>query len=192
LQSGWAVGLIGTIIIGIICTHCVHILIQAEYELCKRKKVPLMNYAAVAENSLSEGPSWLKPFGAIFSEIINVFLVVYLIGASCVYVLFVASNIKALVDYAFDIDLELRIYMWIILLPLIMINLIKKLKFYAPFSTVGNAITMVSFAIIAYYIFREPITFEGKHAVGSLSEFPLFFGTVLFALEAIYVVSLNV
>lgn len=38
-------------------------------------------------------------------------------------------------------------------------------------------------------MFREPISTEGKNAVGSLAEFPLFFGTVLFALEAIGVVS---
>lgn len=39
-------------------------------------------------------------------------------------------------------------------------------------------------------MFNEPISTEGKKAVGSLSDFPLFFGTVLFALEAIGVVSL--
>lgn len=38
-NSGWVVGLIGTIIIGIICTYCVHMLLRAQYELCKRKKV---------------------------------------------------------------------------------------------------------------------------------------------------------
>lgn len=48
---------------------------------------------------------------------------------------------------------------------------------------------MVSFGIICYYIFRDPVTFEGKEAFGKLEEFPLFFGTVLFALEAIGVVS---
>lgn len=58
----------------------------------------------------------------------------------------------------------------------------------APFSTLANFITLISFGIICYYIFREPITLEGKHAVGPIQEFPLFFGTVLFALEAIGVI----
>ena len=68
---------------------------------------------------------------------------------------------------------------------------VRNLKFLAPFSTIANAITLVSFGIIAYYIFKDPITFEGKHAFGPVAEFPLFFGTVLFALEAIGVVSNN-
>lgn len=38
-HSGFVVGSIGTVVIGLICTYCIHLLIKAEYELCKRKKV---------------------------------------------------------------------------------------------------------------------------------------------------------
>lgn len=60
---------------------------------------------------------------------------------------------------------------------------------FLPISIIANFVTFITFAIIAYYIFRDPITTEGKEAVGDLKKFPLFFGTVLFALEAIGVVS---
>lgn len=66
----------------------------------------------------------------------------------------------------------------------------RNLKYLAPFSSVANFVTIISFGIIAYYIFREPISLEGRVAVGTVKEFPLFFGTVLFALEAIGVVSI--
>lgn len=65
---------------------------------------------------------------------------------------------------------------------------VRNLKYLAPFSTIANIITMVSFGIICYYIFREPITLEGREPGGELKNFPLYFGTVLFALEAIGVV----
>lgn len=38
-NSGYAVGFVGTIVIGIICTYCIHMLLRSHYELCKRKKV---------------------------------------------------------------------------------------------------------------------------------------------------------
>lgn len=52
----------------------------------------------------------------------------------------------------------------------------------------GNLITLGSFGIILYYIFCEKLTFEGKRAAGPISDFTIFFGTVLFALEAIGVI----
>lgn len=99
--------------------------------------------------------------------------------------------------------------MIIILLPLIFINWvraffndeqivkfkiinilqIRNLKLLAPFSTFANFVTLITFGIIAYYIFKDPLTLEGKEMAGEVKKFPLFFGTVLFALEAIGVVS---
>lgn len=59
----------------------------------------------------------------------------------------------------------------------------------APLSIIGNITTIVSLGIICYYIFREPLSFDGKHADGDLRQYPMFFCTILFALEAIVVVN---
>lgn len=40
-NAGYVVGVIGTIIVGAIATYCVHILVNIQYDLCKRKKVIL-------------------------------------------------------------------------------------------------------------------------------------------------------
>lgn len=123
-------------------------------------------------------------------HVINTFLLIYQLGTCCVYVVFVSSNIKSIVDYYTEEKTDVRLYMLIILLPLILINWVRNLKYLAPFSTIANFITLISFGIILYYIFREPISFDGLVPVGKLRDFPLFFGTVLFALEAIGVVSI--
>ena len=68
---------------------------------------------------------------------------------------------------------------------------IRNLKYLAPFCTLANIVTILSFGIILYYIFRDPPSLENRHAMGPIREFPLFIGTVLFALEAIGVVSIR-
>lgn len=120
---------------------------------------------------------------------INAFLLMYQIGVSSIYVVFISDNFKALIDHAFDVDIDKRYVMLGILLPLCLANWIQNLKYLSPLSTIGNGVTLVSFGVICYYVFREPLTLEGKRPVATLSEFPQFFGTVLFALEAIGVVS---
>lgn len=63
------------------------------------------------------------------------------------------------------------------------------MKYLAPFSTLANFVTVISFAIIFYFIFREPIVLEDRRVVGPLPEIPFFIGTVLFSLESVGVVS---
>lgn len=104
--------------------------------------------------------------------------------------MFISENIKSVVD-AYKTYINLEIYMLIILLPLILLNYIKNLKYLAPFSTGANVITLVSFGFILYYIIIDGPTFENREPVGEVRYWPLFFGTVLFALEAIGVVSLK-
>lgn len=186
-NSGYGVGLVATIIIGVFCTYCIRILVSSEYELCKRKKVPSLTYPATAEAALAVGPMPLRRFAKSSVHIVNLFLMIYQLGTCCVYTVFIATNLQlALKSYVSDIDV--RLYMLAILLPLILVNWIRSLKLLAPLSTIANFITLASFGIILYYIFREPLSFEDREIIGKVENFPLYFGTVLFALEAIGVI----
>lgn len=121
----------------------------------------------------------------------NAFLLVYQIGTCCVYVVFVSENIYYVLTKYFHIEITVFQVMLCVLLPLVLINWVRDLKYLAPFSAIANAVTIVGFGIILYYIFRETPTLAGKVPAGKLANFPLFFGTVLFALEAIGVVSMD-
>lgn len=57
-----------------------------------------------------------------FSYIINVFLLIYQLGTCCVYVVFISSNIKGIVDLYTEEKVDVRLIMVIILLPLIFLN----------------------------------------------------------------------
>lgn len=121
-NAGYLTGSIGTIIIGFICTYCIHQLVKAEYVLCRRTKTPSMNYPTVAETAMKEGPTLFKKIAPCMPLIVNVFLLIYQLGTCCVYVVFVSSNIKSVADYYLDEPVDVRLCMVIILVPLILIN----------------------------------------------------------------------
>lgn len=98
-------------------------------------------------------------------------------------------NVFQIGDNYLNDGTDVRMYMVYILVPLILICWIRNLKLLSPFSSIATCLTIVSFTLIFYYIFREAPTFEGREPVGTVKSIPLFFGTVLFAMEAIGMVS---
>ncbi|XP_014243863.1 proton-coupled amino acid transporter-like protein CG1139 [Cimex lectularius] len=188
-NAGYAVATIGTIVIGFLCTYTIHILISTEYELCKRKKLPSMTYPATAQASVADGPKAIRGLAPAVPIICNIFLLLYQIGSCCIYVVFISTNIKDVCDYYFpEQQLDIKLYMLMILLPLILINWVRNLKYLAPLSSIANAVTLVSFVIIFYYMFDDVPAVSTRDAVAPFKGMPLFFGTVLFAMEAIGVV----
>lgn len=88
--------------------------------------------------------------------------------------------------------LDISTHMLILLLPLILINYIRNLKLLAPFSTLANLITFVGLTMILIkYMFQDLPPISDREMFGELRNFSLYFGTTLFALEAVGVVSLE-
>lgn len=54
-------GVFGTLFMGAICTHCMHILVQCSNELCIRNQRPAMSFAEVVEDAFAMGPVPLRP-----------------------------------------------------------------------------------------------------------------------------------
>lgn len=124
-----------------------------------------------------------------FRSILTAFLLAYQIGTGSVYVLFIAANIKKICDIYIE-EYNIRLYMTVILIPLIRLSHVKSLKQLATACKIANVFALGGFGIIMYYIFfTAKLDLEGRETVGSIQDVSLFFGTVLFALSNIGVVS---
>ncbi|PSN54890.1 Proton-coupled amino acid transporter-like protein [Blattella germanica] len=163
-HAGYVLGIVGTLFIGLICTYCIHQLVKSELELCKRRRIASLNYPDTASAAMEDGPVLFQKCAPY------------------------AGNIKEVVDMYVQPALDVRLYMVMLLLPLILINWVRNLKYLAPFSTLANLLTFIGFGITLYYIFTDIPSINEREMVGNIKEIPLFFGTVLFALEAIGVI----
>lgn len=187
-HAGYALGIVGTLLIGFVCTYCIHLLVKSQHVLCRRRRLPALSYPDTAAAAMESGPLFFQKLAPVTPHVVNTFLLIYQLGTCSVYVMFVAENIKAVVDQYIETPIDKRIYMCFILLPLILLNWVRNLKYLAPFSTLANLLTFVGFSILLYYLFNETFDPSQRDPVGHLADFPLFFGTVLFALEAIGVI----
>lgn len=187
-NAGLWFGLCATFAIGAICTYCVHILVKCAHVLSRRTQVPSLGFADIAETAFLAGHESLHKWSRLARFVINFFLVVDLLGCCCIYNVFVATNIKQVVEFYFDVHLNIRLYILMLLVPLILINLIRSLKYLAPFSLIANTLMGVGLGITLYYILIDLPPVEEREYLVGVERWPMFFGTVIFALEGIGVV----
>lgn len=125
---------------------------------------------------------------------VNSFLVIDLLGCCCVYIVFVSKNVKQVVDfYAIGSDwlphdMDLKIYTAILLPFLILMNLVRNLKYLAPFSMIANLLVGTGMGITFYYLFQDIPSISERSSFVGYDRLPTFFGTAIFALEGIGVV----
>lgn len=187
-NGGVIFGGIGTIIIGLICAHCVHILVRSSHILCKRTKTPQMTYAETAEAAFLCGPKTVRSFANFSRMFVNAALCATYIGGACVYVVFVSTSIKQLVDFHTGMTIPMRLYILTLIPAVLLLGQVRNLKFMVPFSIVANLSMMTGFALTLYYIFNDIKIPSHVKPIASIEQLPSFFATVLFAIEGIGVV----
>ncbi|XP_059481293.1 proton-coupled amino acid transporter-like protein CG1139 [Neocloeon triangulifer] len=188
-NAGYAFGFVATIAIGVICTYTVHLLVESSYALCKRRKVPSLDYPETMIEAMKEGPGFMPKIAPYAGYIVNFFIFWFQVGTCCVYFVFISSNLQLVLNnYTTDV-IDVRLYMCMILLPIMLLNCVRQLKYLAPFSGLSNILIVSGVGIILYFIFRDGLPDIGeRNWIGEARGIPLFFGTVLFALECIGVI----
>lgn len=188
-NGGLLVGAIGTFLVGFICTHCVHVLVKCSHELCTRAKIPSMGFAETAGAAFKYGPPKLKPLSNFAKAFVDIGLVLTYFSGNCVYVVFIATSLHQIVEYYSPAtEWTPQMIMWILFVPLALLCQIRQLKYLVPFSMLANVLIGISLAISFYYMFRDMQNVSERELATSFQQLPMFFSTVIFAMEGIGVV----
>ncbi|XP_028176448.1 proton-coupled amino acid transporter-like protein pathetic [Ostrinia nubilalis] len=188
-NAGLAFGAIGTMVVGFICTHCVYILVKTSQEVCVDAKKPSMGFAETCGAAFEFGPKRLRPWANFARTFTDYALTCTYLAALCVYIVFIAENFKEVLDeYMPNYKLSVETYCALTLVPLVLICQIRNLKWLVPFSAIANVLLVICFSITMYYIFSDLPNPKDREMVASVTQWPLFISTVIFAMEGIGVV----
>lgn len=92
-------------------------------------------------------------------------------GANCVYIVFIATSMaKVCNQYLDEGGFHIRIWILIILAPVILIGQVRELRYLVPFSALANLFIVVTFGITLYYMFNEPIVLDDKPNIAPFSQ----------------------
>ncbi|XP_041972824.1 proton-coupled amino acid transporter-like protein pathetic [Aricia agestis] len=188
-NAGLAGGIVGTFLAGVVCTHTVYVLVKISQSVCVVAKKPSMSFAETCGAVFSHGPTRLRPWGNFVKLLIDYSLAMTYLSVLCVYVVFIGSSFKEVLDYYMpEYNISVQVYCALTLVPLVIICQIRNLKYLVPFSAIANVMIVVVFIVTMYYMFTDIPSIKDRELVASASTWPLFLSTVIFAMEGIGVV----
>ncbi|XP_023932553.1 proton-coupled amino acid transporter 4-like [Lingula anatina] len=172
--------------------NCQSLVLIVEVVICHffilRYNKHRLSYGEVVELSFEKGPRSLQRFSKASRIAVNVFLNITQLGFCCVYIVFIAANIKQVVDVYVTGDLPLRVYEVFVFIVLVLFVFVKHLKWLSYFAMLANLLTAVGLIIVLQYTLRnlQPVTAFPLFA--DFASLPLFFGTAIYAFEGISLV----
>uniref|UniRef100_G3PXA8 Solute carrier family 36 member 1 n=1 Tax=Gasterosteus aculeatus TaxID=69293 RepID=G3PXA8_GASAC len=196
-NAGLVLGPISLLCMGVIAVHCMRLLVKCSHHLSAK----LSHYVQhVPSSVVGSSRCW-----NLLKHTVNVFLIITQLGFCCVYFVFLSDNIKQVVEAAntttFSCQMnytnqtqvlvpsfDSRLYMLCFLPPIILLVFTPDLRYLAPLSLVANLMMTASLVLIYFYSLtniKYPIDLP---KVGRAKDYPLFFGTAIFAFEGIGVV----
>ncbi|XP_068245513.1 proton-coupled amino acid transporter-like protein pathetic isoform X2 [Palaemon carinicauda] len=187
-NAGLWVGLVLTPVLGLICVHCMFLLVTCSKELCKKAKVASLSYEESAKACFEHGPEGCKKYANAVGYLIKTFLIITQLGFCCVYFVFIPQNLKQAIDCmtTSGTGLSQLAYQGIVIIPILLICYIPQLKHLAPVSLVASVIQAVGIVFILYYVVKDlPEVREQVPAFAGWGAMPLFFSAAIYAFEGI-------
>lgn len=187
-HSGLAFGTIGLLLIGVVCVHCMNLLVSCARKLYVRAQVSSLDYMDAAEVSFETGPTALRKYSKAIRYITITFLVVTQFGFCCVYILFVGKNFNDVICHVTSANLTYRAYVAILLPVLILLTFIRNLKHLAIASTVANVLQISSLVVLFYLLVQDLPPSSSRKNFAGWEKLPLWFGTAIYSFEGISLV----
>uniref|UniRef100_A0A6P7GAW9 Proton-coupled amino acid transporter 4-like isoform X2 n=1 Tax=Diabrotica virgifera virgifera TaxID=50390 RepID=A0A6P7GAW9_DIAVI len=181
-NAGLIPGALLIVFIGIVAVHCQHLLLNAYRSLKIKYEIEnLEDYADTLELCFERGTTRMNHMAKPMKLILNICICFSQLGFCCIYIVFVADNIKVVTDHnGYVWNIHLIVFM--VTLPIWLLCLIRDLKTLAPVSMAANVILILGILAVYYNMLSEKLPpFSERKLIAPPGKWPLFFGTSVLA-----------
>ena len=132
-----------------------HLLHRNADILAQRHKCSNIDYAGALNLAVRHGSiKWIQPYHRFAQKMVNLFIFITQFGFCCVYFVFMAENLRQVLEFFESgwIPSE-KIMTLLLALPIFLLTLINSLNWLAPFSMMANIAVSTSVVFIFYFCF---------------------------------------
>ncbi|XP_065202137.1 proton-coupled amino acid transporter-like protein pathetic [Planococcus citri] len=184
LNVGATVGLIGGLLVICFYAYNVRMFADAEYQICKKKRVPNLSYSDTVFFALKTGPEsvhFLAPYCRVLTYL--VFAITWA-GGNAFNLILIGENCRTLFMLFFNQEINIRVAMICISVPLLFLCWIPNLKYLVTVSTIANFMNLLIILYVLYFVFDDSKPFQPRKEPINLIDVPLFLGSILFCINA--------
>lgn len=125
----------------------------------------------------------------LFRKLVDIGIFITYFGTCSAYTVIVAKNFEKVLAYYIGHETDIRLCIFALLIPLIILCYTPNLKYLTPVSMIANVFMGLGLGITCYYLVVDLPPVETSNLTAPIQTFPTFFSITIFALEAIGVVS---
>ncbi|EZA61066.1 Proton-coupled amino acid transporter [Ooceraea biroi] len=185
-RTGYVMSFTCGLIVSLLCTHTAILIVKCSQMLCRRKRVPMLDFAETARSAFQTGPEWIRKYAEPFGVITNVIICFVHFQAAVIYILYVATRSSRIsipsqvIEFFSDFEMNPRVY--IIFFPFTgALGFAPSLKCLVPFSVIGSLFLIVGVCIACYY-FLAVVPDPGRlDAFTQILPVPMYCAIFLFA-----------
>ncbi|XP_053978862.1 proton-coupled amino acid transporter-like protein pathetic [Hylaeus volcanicus] len=182
-RTGYVMSIICSVFIGLTCTHTVVVLVRCAQVLCRRNRIPMLDFAQTAEVSFQSGPRWIRKYGKTFGVFINIFVCFVHFQGAVIYILYVATSFQQVIEFFSGFEMDARIYIAALFPFVCGLGFVPNLAYLAPFSIIGFLFMFVGICVTLYYLldnFPDPGRLE---TFTDVLHVPMYCNLMLYALH---------
>jgi len=185
---GLILGFGGILFCWIVMTYSLYILVESAANIEQKCGKKELGYGEVMGEAASLGPKCFQRCTTGFRNLVNGLILLMQFGCCCVYIVFIADNIKAVVNEEFDLTWSNKRYICILAPIFVLLSIIRNINILAKFSVFGNLVFLAGFVIILQYVAHDFIPLNKLAWVEKPSAWARGFSTAVFAFEGICLV----
>ncbi|KAK2589149.1 hypothetical protein KPH14_001968 [Odynerus spinipes] len=184
-RTGYVMAIVCGLFVGVIYAHNCVVLVRCAQILCRRHRVPKLDFAETVEVSFLTGPERTRAHGKTFGVFTNIVICFIQYIAVVIYILYVASSFQQLFEFYVNITLDLRLYVILFYPICCLLVLVPNLRYLTPFSAIGTVFFVLGIAVSWIYFlddFPDPTRLDRFTTVPSV---PMYCSIFLYALHNI-------
>ncbi|XP_026324616.1 proton-coupled amino acid transporter-like protein pathetic isoform X2 [Hyposmocoma kahamanoa] len=193
MYGGIWTSLVSSIFITIISTYNMLSLAKSAHIQYNRLRTPKLSYPDLVEVTVKYGPvRCFRKWSKAFRYAVDTCLFIELCSVCCVYHIMIASTLKQSLEvvsvYMADLALNIRIYILLVLLPILLISFIRSLKYLAPFSLVADAFIVLCAFTAIYYSIKQAKNINDVPGWKGFYGFFRFSGVFMYSIDGITII----